>query len=501
VTLAWGGGQGNAGYHAQLLDSAAKVLLDQPGLDVAARDTHFDFDAHWLPGPYKAQVQGTHGDAKTVWVGASFQRLAAPTVLQAHNESSISAPDCGVMLSWAAVPEAQSYVLSSMHAGSTWGPDRNIEPPQPQQAPPTQCVVTFEAAAPAGNFGFSLVTHGSSTTVASPASDVLTLVRLDQPLNLQASSAGSNVTLRWQAVANATRYQAVIHSAGSPLQVTPLQASAQGQEWVAKLTLTGAAGSPRLYQLQVQAIPAEGQSDIVPGVPSTTVEVTITLYASAVEMATALNSQKVDGVHCAQQLLDAFPSLNIETLASAMAQGGYAVADTSKGLMAVWPQTSPQDLAAALTQAYPDPVQMASRLFARGVPGADCGPQLLHTFPTLTLDTLASTMAKGGYAVVDTSKGLLAVWPQTPPQALAEALIQAYPGPVQTARALRAQGATGVVCATSLHKAFPELVAKDLAAAMAQAGYPAEDTGAGLTAVFPGLSPLDLSIALVSAYH
>jgi len=186
---------------------------------------------------------------------------------------------------------------------------------------------------------------------------------------------------------------------------------------------------------------------------------------------------------------------------SAMAGGGYAMADTSKGLMAVWPQTSPQDLAAALAQAYPDPVQMASRLRAQGVAGVDCGPQLVHAFPTLTLDTLASAMAGGGYAVADTSKGLLAAWPQTPPQALAQALIQAYPGPVQTARALRAQGATGAACAIALHGAFPELLAKDLAAAMAQAGYPAEDTGAGLKAALPGLSPLDLSTALVSAYH
>lgn len=49
-------------------------------------------------------------------------------------------------------------------------------------------------------------------------------------------------------------------------------------------------------------------------------------------------------------------------------------------------------------------MQAASRLIFQGGSGRDCGPELVKTFPSLTLDALASTMAQGGYAAQDTSR-------------------------------------------------------------------------------------------------
>jgi hypothetical protein len=198
--------------------------------------------------------------------------------------------------------------------------------------------------------------------------------------------------------------------------------------------------------LALQALPATASSSTLAGPLSSSVSVTVTTYATAAQMAMALFAQKVDGASCGTQLLQAFPTLTLNDMAVAMAQGGYAAADTSKGLLAAWPQTTPAALSLALVLAYPPaqtPAQSAQTLFKQGVTGAACGTQLLKTFPSITLNDMAVAMAQGGYAAADTAKGLIAAWPQTPPAALSAALVLAYPKtqtPQAFAATLKSQG-------------------------------------------------------------
>lgn len=426
VTLTWGGGQGNSGYHAQLLDSAAKVLLDQPGLAIEARQTTFEFASSWPTGTYKAQVQGTNASSASAWVEAPFQRLPTPADLAAHPDDSLKPPNTGVTLSWTAVQNALSYVLSSTHAGSTWTPDQTLQPTTPGQAPPTRCNVLFDTVAPAGDFSFTLVAHGNSATVPSLPTEALVLTRLGTPENLQATSTGVTATLRWQPVTGASGYQALITDADSALQVSLLNASTQGDNLIALLTLKGAPGKSLVYQLAVQALPVAGQLNVIAGAPSNAVNVTITAFSSAADMAKALIAEAVEGGRCGQLLLDAFPNLSLDTLASAMAQAGYAAADTSKGLLSAWPDTPPAALAAALTQAYPDPVQIARDMRRQGAPGADCAQALIKAYPVLTAKEMASAMAQAGYLADDTSSGLKAAFPALSPLEMSVALVSAY---------------------------------------------------------------------------
>ncbi|MNG92058.1 hypothetical protein D3C79_509770 [compost metagenome] len=307
--------------------------------------------------------------------------------------------------------------------------------------------------------------------------------------------------LRWRAVAQVFRYQVLAKREGSSLLVIDLQTRDEGGVVHAEFALASLSNTPVVYHLQVQALPGAGQVDYVAGVPSAVVDVTITSYSTAAEMAAALNALHIEGSQCGTRLLAAFPALTPNTLASAMAQGGYAAQDTSQGLMAVWPKTSPLDLAAALAFAYSGPVDWARRMFAQGVPATECASQLVQRFKSLTLSSLANALAQGGYASLETSKALLAVWPGTPPLELAAALALAYPDPVQFAASQYAQGITGEACAVNLLKAFPQLGAAELASAMAKAGYLVTDTATGLRAAFSDISPAELSTALVSAYR
>ncbi|MFZ6765588.1 hypothetical protein ACO0LM_00780 [Undibacterium sp. Di26W] len=129
----------------------------------------------------------------------------------------------------------------------------------------------------------------------------------------------------------------------------------------------------------------------------------------------------------AQQLLQPFPGLDLNLMATAMAQAGYVPADTAKGLLAAWPQTSPAAMSAALVQAYPSPDQTALNLFHQGVTGAACGPLLLTAFPSLGANSMAIAMAQAGYAATDTASGLKAAFPSLDSLQLSIALKGAYP--------------------------------------------------------------------------
>lgn len=155
--------------------------------------------------------------------------------------------------------------------------------------------------------------------------------------------------------------------------------------------------SPSVYQVQVWALPGADQVNYVAGVPSAVVEVTITPYATASEMATALHALTIEGSACGTQLIAAFPNLTPDTLAIAMAQGGYPAIETSNGLLTVWPDTPPLELATVLALAYPDPLQFAASQRDQGVPGELCAVNLLKAFPQLGVSEMARAMAKAGY--------------------------------------------------------------------------------------------------------
>lgn len=425
VTLTWGGGQGNARYHAQLLDSAATILLNNPDLAGAARQTQFEFGPEWPSGPYTAQVQGVHEQSATRWAAAPFNRLTAPAQPSAQADTTVPAPAYGVQLSWPPIVGASSYELSTRLPGSAT--DRvQIEPGADQSLPPAAYAFIFEEASPAGDYRFSVTAKGGHASVASPESEPLTLVRPGQPQDFQASSIGSNVALRWRSVAGALRYQALAQKKGAAPLVIELHAREESGVEHANFALPCPSHSPSVYQVQVWALPGADQVNYVAGVPSAVVEVTITPYATASEMATALHALTIEGSACGTQLIAAFPNLTPDTLAIAMAQGGYPAIETSNGLLAVWPDTPPLELATVLALAYPDPLQFAASQRDQGVPGELCAVNLLKAFPQLGVSEMARAMAKAGYPATDTATGLKVAYPAISPVALSTALVLAY---------------------------------------------------------------------------
>jgi hypothetical protein len=350
--------------------------------------------------------------------------------LTAQPDGSPTPPDTGVTLSWSAVEGANAYVLSTSHAGSAWKPDQSITSTTPGTPPPTACSVTFNADTPAGDFNLSLVAEGYPNSLPSPPSAALVLNRLAAPQNVQATVSGHVALLSWLPVPNGGNYRALVTDPGGRLEISALAPSPDGGNLRASLTLADVPGTTLVYQVALQALPAPGQLDVIAGPPSAQVGVTVTRYANAGEMAKALYDQHVDGAGCGPQLLQAFPGLEVDSMAAAMAQAGYAADETSKGLLAAWPQTSPLALSEALAQAYPTAARKARGLHDQGVSGAACGPLLLTAFPALGANDMATSMAQAGYAAKDTANGLKAAFPALTPIQLAVALKGAYPRPL-----------------------------------------------------------------------
>lgn len=152
--------------------------------------------------------------------------------------------------------------------------------------------------------------------------------------------------------------------------------------------------------------------------------------ALSLEQAAAqLFTQGIRGAECGKRLSAAYPLAGSVELASAMADAGYAAAETSAGLLSARPGLSVKDLAAALQAAYgaPDtPAVLAQRAFAQGLSGAECGKQLIAAHPLTGSVELANAMAGAGYQASETLAGLVSARPDLALKDLAAALRAAY---------------------------------------------------------------------------
>jgi uncharacterized protein (DUF433 family) len=234
------------------------------------------------------------------------------------------------------------------------------------------------------------------------------------------------IELKWDAVAEAASYaiawtnpQGVCGNQSTPAGSGPTVSG------IIDLPLPSGDG---VWTVSVQAIAAQEPGLFIGGPPSDPIGVTVLPATTPEQLALACFAEQLNGASCSEHLIAVFTYLAPNSLALAMAIGGYGSDATGDGLHAAFPTITPGVMAAALAYAYPaTPENFARARFDAGISGDACGQQLIDAFHDLTPNPLALAMAQGGYAANATGYGLHAAFPAITPAALAAALAHAYP--------------------------------------------------------------------------
>lgn len=488
VLLRWASANYASGYRVSLNAPDGTVLLDKT-VDLFTVTQSVPLTVFTMAGDYLWHVASTRGSFTSAASTCVQHRLTTPHVQSALIDSLSRQP--AVQLYWDAIEGATHYRILNEQGNE-------LLPPVPPGD--VRYTVSSENML-AGTYSFAVQAIGTLPTLASALSVPQIWTRLASPANVQAHYAEGIITANWTPLPGVTRYLLSLYDPTGVLVAQSESASIDGGATL-PLRLPLALGN---YQLYLCSMPA--QTDTTPVLPGVWVSApTLDIQLSAEQWAVLAFKQQMTAVDCAGQLLNLFPGLTPKAIAIAMAVAGYQDEDTAKGLKAAYPNITATELTAAILAAYgkaPTLAEIASAAFVAHESGSLCAQQLLSAYPSTPALELGQTMATAGYLIEATAQGLKEGYPTLTASQLTMLLLTVYGTPL-TLEACAAQAyqqhQDGKACGLALIDRFPDAQKSQIGGAMQLAGYPVEETGAGLRAAFPTISATELTSLLITLY-
>lgn len=462
---------------------------------------------------YVLSVQAEGNGKRSDFARCTLNRLSSPALSVQYQQTK------GLQLSWSSpASRAEGFELKIASENS----ERRLPVSEPH--------AVFDPDLPehtAMHYRFSVRALSSLPNLSSAFSKEVVRTRIPGSTLTNLSLQAEQLTVTWQAPAQASQNRLQLRSRhGGQSWLACVEAPAQS--YVFALPMEEGSG---LFFAQVSARVADG-SEALPALWSAERRVFRSLY----HLAQIARSRGLTALECGQFLRHDRPAAKLQAIVCCLAAAGYPLTDLTLalrqlftaatlmdlakglfragysreeadgGLTAAWPDVSRAEMHQVLDAVYGTGLsleQAAAQFFAQGINGTDCGKQLIARYPHTESVDLAKAMAKAGYAAHETSAGLVGARADMPLNELAAALLAAY-GPPQTAEALAldafAQGLNGAECGKRLITAHPHTGSVDLAKAMANAGYDAKETLAGLTSACPDLTLKALVAAIRAAY-
>lgn len=511
INFSWHSAARAKNYNARLTDVKGTVLQDQPNLPANQTSTKFPVASALPAGSYFTQVRALNGDKASGFSAFGIEKPVTPTLTISCDRSDLRASSYTLKLSWAVVLRTKAYLLhmDALTKGISIDPKDYFK-----------------------DGHYLPVTHDIPITDATPAG------KASYALSLQSDGSyiDSNISSAqiWQRLANVQSFNAAIYlndPSGQPtLKINWVGQAGdqefylyleQKQETSAPATVSYHKGATLSYtsplidfeklsyistKIRVLSNKDQGAAPTTNQIPSAWSQAI--LLQAPVPFATEAFNKKQDGRTCATGLIRQYPDITPTQMAKTMAKGGYPADQTSQGLKQAYPDITAEQLTNALVAAYGidqnTPEKMAKNCAATGVSGADCGTKLIQNFPHLVPDQMALVMANAPYPADATAQGLKAAYPNISATDLTNALTNAYGKQENTPLSLAQEGykdkLSGEDCAHKIYQQYPQILPQNMADVMAVAGYSADQTGAGLKAIYPNLTALDFTKILQGAY-
>ncbi|MQL48350.1 hypothetical protein GEA64_10470 [Photorhabdus khanii] len=490
--FSWNYTENADGYQIKLKAPNGEVLFNN-------KQTHND-NSFILPirpelaaGVYTWSVAATKQDFTSSESQLQQHRLPIPELKIDLETKSLTKRDINLILKWNLVTDASHYNVQIEENGQT----KN----RPITAPQNSVTIIFDKLKPAGKYRFSLAALNNSNYIASEFCQVQQWLRLDTPQQIQANYQSGGIEIQWQYCADVTHYL--------------LNLQDPNGIWIYQQTVNSTTGQARIalppipiagtYQLYLASMPdTTATSSQIPSIWSDGVAIQVAITPE--QIAQSAYQQQMNGNDCGKLIIESFPDLKMNMLATAMAQAGYIAVETGQGLKSAYPSISANEITEILLAIYGKALtleQLAQKAYDEHISGSQCGRKLITEYPATQAKALGSAMALAGYPATETGQGLKSAYPSISANEITEILLAIYGKALtleQLAQKAYDEHISGSQCGRKLITEYPATQAKALGNAMALAGYSATETGQGLKSAYPSISANEMAAVLLEIY-
>ena len=147
---------------------------------------------------------------------------------------------------------------------------------------------------------------------------------------------------------------------------------------------------------------------------------------------------------------------------------------------------------------------LAQSLYKLSMDGNDCGLKIKENFKDISLNELAMAMAIANYDAESTGSGILAAFPETLPNRLAQSLKSTYSpflSLIQKAWISYCENKLPEESASNIIDRVPTLLIPEMSKILATAGYAPEQTAEGLLFIWPKIEASELAKLLKETYQ
>ncbi|ETS29347.1 hypothetical protein BB987_15725 [Photorhabdus temperata] len=246
--------------------------------------------------------------------------------------------DIDLILKWSLVTDASHYNVQIEGNGQT----ENLSIAAPQSS----MTIIFDKLKPAGQYHFSLATLNNPDYIASEFCQVQQWLRLDTPQQIQANYQSGGIEIQWQCCPDITHYLLSLQDPNRAwIQQTVHSPTGQARIALPPIPIAGT------YQLYLASMPdTTATSFQIPSIWSDGVAIQVAITPE--QIAQSAYQQQMSGNDCGKLIIESFPDLKMNMLATAMAQAGYIAVEIGRGLKSAYPSISANEMAAVLLEIY-----------------------------------------------------------------------------------------------------------------------------------------------------